>query len=165
MGAGIITKVLIGAVAVAAVGAATLPLAQPGEPTPDSSSVVTVATDTESTSVDETAGKPAAVEVFVDDVHAWTDCIKAAVDEHVANREESRGGFDPHGACGELPKYVGRDGVLPAQASEKANENRDKDKEAKGEANGAADADPAGSAEKAKGGNGNGNGKPPDNAP
>jgi len=165
MSAGLLTKLMIGAVAVAAVSAATIPFAQPGD-TPVPTSAATLVVDSGS-GLDEAAaeGQPEEVTGFVDDVQAWSACIKAAVDEHVAGRGDSRAGFDPQGACGEPPKYVGRDGELPAQASDQAGENRRKNDgttpgEPQGNANGkaATEEDEATEADKGRTGNANGKG-------
>jgi hypothetical protein len=165
MSAGLLTKLMIGAVAVAAVSAATIPFAQPGD-TPVPTSAATLVVDS-APGLDEGVadGQPEEVTDFVDNVQAWSACIKTAVDEHVASRDDSRAGFDPQNACGEPPKYVGRDGELPAQAADKAGENRHKNDgitpgEPQGNAKGkaATEEDEATAADRAGNGNANANG-------
>jgi hypothetical protein len=162
---------MIGAAAVAAVGAATIPFAQPDAPRVVTT-VTTLAPNSGPASGEDPAATGQSEEVadFAEGVHSWSDCIKAAVDEHVADRGESKGGFDPQGTCGEPPKYVGRDGELPVQASDKAGENRLKNAEQEpGEPNGNANGKDATGAEDNRGGNGNGgdrgNGRSEDKTP
>lgn len=143
LSAGLLTKIMIGAVAVAAVGAASIPLTQGDVATPDSTTLTTEVVEPIEP-VAETPGKPAAVSAYVETVHDWTDCIKNAVDEHMAIEDNSRKGFDPRSVCGESPKYVGRDGELPEQASDKAQGNRLKNEDkVPGEPNGNANGKPA----------------------
>jgi septal ring-binding cell division protein DamX len=138
LSAGLLTKMMIGAVAVAAVGVASIPLTQANGVSPESTTVAAETSEPVEPTTEE-PGQPAEVSAYVETVHDWTDCVKQAVDEHMANEENSRKGFDPRSVCGEPPKYVGRDGELPAQASDNARENRLKNEDkVPGEPNGKA---------------------------
>jgi len=161
MSVGMLAKLMIGAVALAAVGAATIPLTQmtdgPGQSLERVVAVSPDATSTTGTSVLE--AQPAEVGAFVDDVQAWSDCIKAAVQAHKADPKSSKTGLDPHGSCGESPKYVGRSGELPQQASDKAQENRAKKLDSEDIGNSAGNGPPEDKADNGKSGEKPGKGK------
>jgi hypothetical protein len=124
---GFVAKMLVGAVAVAAVGGVAAGVtAQPRSrpaPTPTvAPSFVPADAATPPTAPDELIEL---VNEFVDDVRAWGDCVSAAAQDHDA------GAFDPKVACGETPTASDHglnDGRLPLpdKADDKITKTADK---------------------------------------
>ena len=131
LSSGFLAKMLIGAVAVAAVGgvAVSVPRQAAEPPTGATATTQTVLqTDASLLDLDLVESVPAddafleRIHEYVEAVEQWGDCVS------VAARDHSGGPFDPNAACGEMPMAAERGlktSPLPGQAADAPGQQTD----------------------------------------